>query len=89
MLLAEFRGTLTPVFVFLAFTHLCTQPHTGKIGKSMAESCMVALSWVKAKSRDIAAWMGLHQVVVDLHRPDLDVRASVALRLCVYACLRA
>lgn len=50
---------------------------------------MVALSWVKAKSRDIAAWMGLHQVVVDLHRPDLDVRASVALCLCVYACLRA
>lgn len=35
---------------------------------------MVALSWVKAKSRDIAAWMDLRQVVVDLHRPDLDVR---------------
>ena len=44
---------------------------------------MVALSWVKAKSRDIAAWMDLHQVMVDLHRPDLDVRA------CLPAFLRA
>ncbi len=51
---------------------------TGKIGKSMAESCMVALSWVKAKSKDIAAWMGLEGGVclVDLHRPDLDVHVN-------------
>ena len=49
---------------------------TGKIGKSMAESCMVALSWVKAKSRDIADWMALEHVVVDLHRPDLDVHVN-------------
>lgn len=49
---------------------------TGKIGKSMAESCMVALSWVKAKSRDIAAWMGMREVVVDLHQPDLDVHVN-------------
>lgn len=59
---------------------------TGKIGKSMAESCMVALSWVKAKSRDIAAWMSLHQVVVDLHRPDLDVCAAVYLVYGTYVC---
>jgi hypothetical protein len=56
---------------------------TGKIGKSMAESCMVALSWVKAKKRDLCLWMSLEGedgegggCLVDLHRPDLDVHVN-------------
>ena len=50
---------------------------TGKIGKSMAESCMVALSWVKAKSGDIAGWMGMEDgLLVDLNSPDLDLHVN-------------
>jgi len=49
---------------------------TGKIGKSMKESCMVALSWVKGKAGAIANWMGLKRLKVDLSQPDLDVHIN-------------
>jgi ATP-dependent Lon protease len=46
---------------------------TGKVGASMRESAAVALAWAKSRGRELAAWMGLERLVVDLERPDQDV----------------